>query len=190
LTAQQGGCKVPGAEKKDGIKMKRALWKLTALAFGAAVFWGCSSIPQKAASDESLVVIKTEFINPENLDRGFEIFFNYSGDYPSSWVGQYSWDYNVVVVKESGLKLLSYGGRVQGNMRGESKDFDVDLPLPYEPGRIVIANFVFSHKIEKTAEHHFLSTTGFRAITAQEKEDLMKALKADGRFASWMKEGE
>jgi len=170
--------------------MKKALWKLAALTLGAAVVWGCSSIPEKAASDESLVVIKTEFINPENLDRGFEIFFNYSGDYPSSWVGQYSWDFNVVVAREPGLKLLSYGGRVQGNMRGEAADYDANLPLPYEPGRIVIADFVFSHKMEKTAEHHFLSTTGFRAITAQEKEDLMKALKADGRFASWTKEGE
>jgi hypothetical protein len=145
--------------------------------------------PAKTAPEESLVVIKTEFINPENLSRGFEMFFNYSGDYPSSWVGQFSWDY-VVVIREAGVKLLSYGGRIQAGMRGEFPDYEVDIPLPYEPGKIVVADYVFSHRIEKTAEHKFMSHIGFRDITAQEKEDLMQALKADGRFASWMQEDE
>jgi hypothetical protein len=35
-----------------------------------------------------------------------------------------------------------------------------------------------------------MSYIGFRKITAQEKDDMVQALKADGRFASWMKEGE
>jgi hypothetical protein len=190
LTPQQGGCRVWSAERKDGIKMKKWWWKLAPLALGALVFWGCSSIPAKAASDESLVVIKTEFINPENLARGYEVFFNYSGDYPSTWVGQYSWDFNVVVIREPGVKLLSYGARIQANMRGDSKDYEADLPMPYEPGRIVVADYVFSHRIEKTAEHKYMSYIGFRKITAQEKDDMVQALKADGRFASWMKEGE
>ena len=170
--------------------MKRSLWKLAALTLGALVFWGCSSIPAKTASDESLVVIKTEFINPESLDRGYEVFFNYSGDYPSTWVGQYSWDFNVVVVREPGVKLLTYGAQIQANMRGKSGDYEANLAMPYEPGRVVVADFVFSHRIEKTAERKYMSYIGFRNITPKEKEDVMQALKADGRFASWMKEGE
>jgi hypothetical protein len=170
--------------------MKKWFWKLVLLAIAALMFSGCSSIPAKAAPDESMVIIKTEFINPESLARGFEMFFNYSGGYPSSWVGQYSWDFNVVVVREPGVKIQSYGAQIQAQFRGDSKEHEVNLPLPYEPGRIVIADYVFQHRIEKTDEHKFMSYTGFRDITPQEKDDLMKALKSDGRFASWMQESE
>jgi|GEM_PF-3571222 len=170
--------------------MKRSLWKLAAAAFGALVIWGCSSIPQKAASDESLVVIKTEFINPLNLRRSFEMAFNYSGDYPASWVGQYSWDFNIVPIKEPGVRLKSVGPRISAGFRGDAKNFDVDFVLPYEPGRVVIADFVFVQTLEKTGENSYMNRWSFRTIKPQEKEEMMKALKADGRFATWMKEGE
>jgi len=170
--------------------MKRSLWKLAALAFGALVVWGCSSIPQKAASDESLVVIKTQFINPLNLRRSFEMAFNYSDDYPSSWVGQYSWDFNIVTIKQPGVKLKSVGPHISAGYHGGAKDIEVNYPLPYEPGRIVIADFVFVQTMERVTENSFMNRWRFRTITAQEKEDLMQAFKADGRFASWTKEGE
>ena len=170
--------------------MKRPLWKLAALALGALVIWGCSSIPERAASEESLVIIKTEFFNPFNLARGYEMAFTYSGDYPASWVGQYSWDFNAVVVREPGVLLKTVSPHIQANMRGSGNDLPVDFILPYEPGRVAVADFVFVQRIEKVGDNSSQIYWSFRTIKPQEKEDLMQAFKADGRFASWMKEGE
>jgi hypothetical protein len=165
--------------------MNRYLKGFVTLALVAFMFSGCASVPAKATSDDSLVVIKTEFINPDNLPRGRELNFQFSGDYPVSWVGQYSWGYNLVVIRESGVMLKSIGTSVQAGFRGNSWEPEVNLPLPYEPGRIVIAVFVFVHKVAKTGDHSQTTNLGFRKITDQEKDDLMQELKSDGRFASW-----
>jgi len=163
--------------------MKRCSWAAIAVLVGFLV--GCSSVPAKVHESDSLVVIKTEFINPERLPRGFEVRFHYSGGYDDSWVGQYSWDFAVIVVRERGVMLESLGTQLQAQYRGQTPVNQVNLPLPYEPGRIAIADFVFSHKIEKTAEREQMSTFGFRRITAEEKNDLIAELRADERFAGW-----
>jgi hypothetical protein len=160
------------------------------LALAALVLWGCSSIPGKNAPEESLVVIKTEFINPLNLTRGYEMAFNYSGGYPASWVGQYSWDFNALVVREPGVMLKTVSPRIQAGMEGKGNDLPVDFTLPYEPGRIAVADFVFVQDIRKVGENSSRIYWSFRTIKPQEKEDLVQALKADDRFASWMREDE
>ena len=166
--------------------MSRPILGFVTLMLAALMISGCSSIPGKAGSSESLVVIKTEFINPDNLLRGYEVDFNYSRDYPHSWVGQYSWDFNVVVVKESGVELESITAQLSGRFRGKGGAYAVHFPLPYEPGRIAIADFVFVHKIQKAAGNSQSSNFSFRQIADQERADLMQTLKADDRFASWM----
>ena len=165
--------------------MSRPILGLVTLMLAALVISGCSSVPEKAGSSESLVVIKTEFINPDNLQRGYEIDFNFSRDYPHSWVGQYSWDFNVVVVKESGVELESIALQIHGRFRGQEPTYAVHAPLPYEPGRIAIADLVFVHTIRKAPNNGQSSSLSFRQITDQERADLMQALKADARFASW-----
>ena len=148
---------------------------------------GCSSIPPKTASDECLVVIKTEFVNPDSLPRGFELVFNYSMGYKASWIGEYSWDYNLVAIKGPGVEIESIGTRIQANFRGETPEYAVHIPLPYEAGTIVIADFAFVQSIKKTAEHSQSSSFDFRKLTDEEKQDLMKTFSEDPSFASWMK---
>jgi hypothetical protein len=131
------------------------------------------------------VVIKTELLNPNNLPRGRELIFKYSGDYPASWVGQYSWDFNIVVVREPRVTLKSIGTQLQGNFRGDAWEEEVNLPLPYAPAQIVIADFVFVFKIARTSENSLTNSMDFRLITDQEKADLLAAIKSDGRFGSW-----
>ena len=165
--------------------MNKGIMFLVPLALVGLMLVGCASIPAKVTPDDSLVVIKTEFVNPDNLPRGREIRFNYSGDYPPSWVGQYSWDFNIVVIKEPGVTLKTISTQLQANFRGEPWEEVVNWTLPYEPGQIVIADYVFVRKIEKTGEHSQSGSMGFRKITDQEKADLMAAIKSDGRFGSW-----
>jgi hypothetical protein len=160
---------------------------LFVVAIAALSFAGCATFPEKVNPDECLVVIKTEFINPYNLARGRELTFKFSGDYPPSVVGQYSWDFNVVVVRESGVMLKSVDTIFQGGYRGEAWELAANMPLPYEPGRTVIADFVFVDKIEQVAEHRYTTNLGFRKITAEERDQLRQMLDSDDLFASWRK---
>lgn len=162
-------------------------WSGAAIAVVVGVLAGCSTIPPKVHEGDSLVVIKTEFINPDRLPRGLEVRFHYSGGYDDTWVGQYSWDFSILVVRERGVTLESLGTQLQSRFRGDTPEHQVSLPLPYEAGRVVIADFVFSHKIEKTEDQRQQSTFGFRRITPEEKDALMAELKADERFAGWLR---
>lgn len=162
-------------------------WSWAALAVIAGVLAGCSSIPAKVNENDSLVVIKTEFINPDRLPRGYEVRFHYSRGYDDSWVGQYSWDFSILVVRDKGVTLESVGTQLQSQFRGKTPVGQVNLPLPYDPGQVVIADFVFSHKIEKTGEREQTSSFGFRRITPEEKDALMAELKADERFTAWLR---
>jgi hypothetical protein len=165
--------------------MRRTVRNLVLLAVVSLAFVGCASIPSKASSNDCLVVIKTEFINPDNLPRGRELTFNFTGGYAPSLVGQYSWDYCLVVVREPGVILQSIGTQVQAGYRGRDGQPTANLPVPYEPGKIVVAEYVFVHKIVQTEMHGQTSSLEFRRITAQEKDDLTRVLDADNRFASW-----
>ena len=165
--------------------MGRALRSLAVPAVLAFVLVGCASIPPKVTPDDCLVVIKTQFINPDNLPRGRELTFNFSGGYPPSLVGHYSWDYTLVVVRESGVILQSIGTQVQAGYRGRDGQPTANLPVPYDPGKIVIAEYVFVHTIAQTEMHAQTSSLGFRKITSREKADLRQVLDADPRFAAW-----
>jgi hypothetical protein len=150
-------------------------------------FSGCASFPTKGTADDSLIVIKTEIVNSENLPRGYEIVFHYSGGYPDSWVGEYSWTFSAVKVREQGVTLQSLSMQISGRFRGDEPTYPVNMPLPYEPGRVAIADFVFVHRIQSAGTSGGQqSNLEFRKITQQEKDDLMQTLTADGRFASWM----
>ena len=167
--------------------MKKASWALALMC--AFLLAACATVPEKATEADSLVVIKTEVSNPRGLERGHEMVFHFSGGYPDSWVGQYSWDFNLVVVKESGVMLESYGAVLQAG-RGESKVHPVNFPLPYVPGGVAVADFVFTMKIEETAMYETTTTTGFRRITQQERDQLVETLRKDGRFTGWMRAGQ
>jgi hypothetical protein len=163
--------------------MEKYIWVFVGLVL--TILSGCSSIPAKVTEDDSLVVIKTEFINPENLQLSHEMVFHYSDGYPDSWVGQYSWDYSLIVIRKPGVKLLSYGLQIQGGYRGNSPVYPANFPLPYEAGRIVITDFVLVQEIKKTGMNEQTTNHGFREITQQEKDDLMQKLINDGSFAAW-----
>jgi hypothetical protein len=167
--------------------MKKVAAGLGALALCVLLVAGCTSIPAKAAPEDSLIVVKTEFVNPDGLPRGAELQFKFSKGYEATWIGQYSWDYCVVAIKEPGVEIESLSLRVQANFRGESPEYALHIPLPYEAGKIVIVDFAFVHTIKKTSEHSQSSSFSWRKLEDQEKQDLLKTLAGDESFASWLK---
>ncbi len=166
--------------------MRKIVWAFAvALVLAMA---GCSSTSTARTTDaDSLVVFKTEFINPDRLPRGFEMKFHFSGDYPETWVGQYSWDFIAERIHEPGVVLQRVGFQVQAGFRAtDVPPVTVNASMPYEAGQIVIADYVFVHEIHKTAENHQQSNIRFRRITQDEKDALMKEVSSDERFSSWM----
>jgi hypothetical protein len=165
--------------------MRKSVQGLFVIAVVALVLAGCASFPAKVTSDDCLVVIRTQFVNPFNAPRGREITFKFSGNYPPSVVGQYSWDFNLVVVRENGVMLQSIGTSLQGGFRGPEWEGQANLPIPYQPGKIVIADYVFVDTITQTEEHRYSTSFGLRKITNEERDALQQMLDNDDRFASW-----
>ena len=155
---------------------------------GAAIVLGsCASAPQKAAQDECLVVIKTEIINPDGLQMGRDWVLNYSGGYPSSHLGDFNGAFMTVIIKSDSITTVSIGTEVRSGYTGPKAEYKFVAPLPYDPGKITIADFVITDTLSRssTSPNGHVSSIGARKITSMERSDLMSEISQDSSFASW-----
>ncbi|HVP19127.1 MAG TPA: hypothetical protein VMU36_09030 [Spirochaetia bacterium] len=153
----------------------------------ALLIAGCASAPAKSSSQDSLVVIKTDIINPDGLPLGRDFYLNYSGDYPSSRLGDNLGKYLTVVIRDGSAMTASIGTQTKAGFIGAKAEYPFVVPLPYERGTIVVADFVLIFAMTRASEHPngFMSKIDVRKITNEEKEALMKVFRGDGAYAEW-----
>jgi len=145
----------------------------------------CTTIPAKGTSDDCLVVIKTVIVNPDNLALGRDYLLNYSGDQSPSRLGDNNGEFVFVRVRSENVETSTISTGARPGMTGPSQQYEFIHRLPYQPGSIVIADFVFEWSTWRTFEGHFMSSVKVRKISDEEKANLMSQLKQDSRFASW-----
>ena len=61
----------------------------------------------------------------------------------------------------------------------------MDIPLPYEAGKVIISDFKIVYSIEKTKFRESVSKCEFISLTEQDKTAYMDEYKADGALESW-----
>lgn len=176
------------------MSFKKVLWRLLCLVILAAVTLfsgGCSSIPERAGPDECLVVIKTERINTNGAPIGRGYYLHYSGDSrpdTPSHIGDNSGKFVTVVIKSRSARVEWVSTAPVGSFRGDTTSFLFYVPLPYEPGKAEVADFVVTETIERgstpTVAEYF-DRISLRRITSEEKDALMSDIKADSSFGSW-----
>jgi hypothetical protein len=146
------------------------------LAVIAGIFLSaCSTLPIKKGPDECLVVVKYEVLNKSMLPIGSLNWFDFSSDYPSAMLPR---DGGVVafVIKEPAVQIVSITNTPANGFKGETTNFKIsDIYLPYTPGHIAVADFVFFLKIVDTG-HGESSSFGFRWLTDSERQDLLNEL--------------
>lgn len=142
----------------------------------------CSSVPEQKTGDDCLVVILSELVNPDNLTMVRIYRFNLSNDYPSAYANS---AFSTILLREPGVELTSLSSMTGHGYQGEKSEEKVGLLLPYSPGKLVVADFVFVRTAKKTGDTTVQTDTKFRDITPEEKEDLLARLRKDPKYSSW-----
>jgi len=172
--------------------MIKRIVKAFSLALFAALLICCATMPSKPSSpDDCLVVIKSDFIvnleMPQASQDARYYVMKLSGDYKPVRVQPV---YSTAVVREPAVMVTSIYSQVQANgFSGNPFEYTVkNVILPYKPGSLVIADFVFVKESKKVSESgRFITHTSFRKITDQEREELLAQLRNDPDLVSWSK---
>ena len=150
---------------------------------GLALFMGCQSAPAPNNADDCLVVIKTETDNPKNLEMLRKYQYNFSSGYKWRIAER---NFTLVQIKEPGVQVETISSYINDNnaVGNTSKD-EVKLPLPYMPGRLVVADFVMILIYRRIDDTHFQSGYKLRKVTTKEKEDMLASFKSNRGYAKW-----
>jgi hypothetical protein len=156
---------------------------LAAVLLGLALFMGCQSVPTPKSADDCLVVIKTEMNNPKNVEMLRKYQYNLSGGYKWRIADR---NFTLIQIKEPGIQVDTISSYInESNAVGNTSKDEVKLPLPYMPGRLVIADFVMILIYKQIDDTHFQSGYKLRNITTKEKEDMLASFKSNKGYAKW-----
>jgi len=152
------------------------------LVLSVLIATSCATYPERYSSDECLVVIKAVLVNPDGLPQGRNYYFMLSnGESTKSISGGY------LAFKTQGpeVKLVGIASSVSSEYTGNSSRNEIEIPLPYSPGEVVVADFVFVHDFRRQDSSTVVSSFKFRRIESGEASALINALREKKEYASW-----
>ncbi len=151
-----------------------------------------SSVPVRITSDDCLVLIKTEIENPENLTLARTFKLSVSGFDAPFKVRNTADAFIAVKIRTDDVKIISVSSDVTSEgFRGDSTDVELNIPLPYEPGEVVAADFkfvqfYFTSSGRQSSEKSITVSTDFKIPSAEEKAELVKDVKSMEEYISWI----
>jgi hypothetical protein len=159
-------------------------WTLVLILIFAAT--SCATTyPERYSSDECLVIVSTELINPESLPVGRKYAFRLADGTIVS-IGEK--EFVAFKVYAPGMTIERISSRVESEYTGNRSQDNVDLPLPYIPGEVVVADYEFVHKLSRKDQSTILSDASFRKIEPGVAERLLVKLRAENGYAAWFAE--
>lgn len=158
---------------------------LTLCVICVLLLMSCASSPppERTSSDDCLVIIKTEIINPQMVPTARAFKFDFSGAYPSVFIGN---AFTAAKIGEPGVEIKTVSTFVRGQSMGASAKINAGIALPYKPGQLVIADFVFVITYTKVDEHTYGSGISLRKITESERGSILEDLRSSGDYSGWM----
>jgi len=145
---------------------------------------GCVSVPQPASPDDCLIAVMTETINKDHLEEGRDYRFVLSGAYKPVLIKA---KVTLIQVSEPAVSIQGISSSVKGQFTGDSSMDKANILLPYDPGRIMIADFVFVKKYERVNAQSITSNIKLRKITPEEKAKLLDYFKSEKAYDGWLK---
>lgn len=157
---------------------------ILALAILTLAFSGCATAPAVSSPDDCLVVIPCKTVNNGGAGESRYYQFTFTGDTKPVKANS---DYAFVVLHQPGVETTGIESWVGSDARGKQWKDEVKILMPYEPGRLVIADFVFVRTFTKKSANETLSDIDIQKLSAYEKSSLLDKFKADSAFAKWFK---
>ena len=167
--------------------MKMPLF-ITASLLCLTLLSNCTSTPkyQMTSAEDCLVVMKVDMQAGTSAGHALNarIYqYLFTGDYPPATLDR---KWAMVVIREPTVRVKELYSRISPNsrFRGPDGHDSLDIPLPYKPGWLVVADFVFVQKITKGMED-YSADISLRRITETEREELLETFRNDPAYAMW-----
>lgn len=157
--------------------------------FTLAVFLlaSCTSVPEKLSSDDCLVIMKTTVTKEKDsykAGRSYSLKISNNDDWVKIAKDKDSFIYFVINNEDDYIEAMkSYV--IGHNMSGRNSEFPVEIDLPYEPGKLIIADIGFDLKITYESSGTFMNEPGIFKLSEEEKEKLLRKIQGRGDFSSW-----
>lgn len=140
----------------------------------------------KLTSDDCLVLVKTKIENPDKLKVARTYRFNIT-DFQAV-ISVPKKEESIVYIKirndSTYIEAISSNVTDKEYTGTRSKD-ESEFLLPYAPGEVVVADFIFIQTIKKISSRKMSSSISFEQISSSEKDSLLKINSEDSNFDSW-----
>ncbi len=149
---------------------------------------GCatSSFPEKENSNDCLMIIPTEFIQGPNTTKVRSYYLDFSHLDTEITVPGKRYSTIKLIQSEEGNKLQGVRSRVtHSRYSGKPHQYEVNHPLPFEAGEVIIAPFKVVHTIERTKSRSTQSRCNIVLLSYRERLAYMEQYSADGALDSW-----
>ena len=145
---------------------------------------GCASFPKKVAEGDCLILVKADVVDPERAPVHRDYYFNLDGGYKQVLVFQRS-GYASILIHEPGVSIATISTNVSGQTQGTYGKYPVDIKLPYEAGKVVILDTVFTQTIKSAGQNSYISSLNTRKLTSAEKSALLDQVSSLPEYATW-----
>lgn len=144
-------------------------------------------VPEKLSSDDCLVIIKTTVTNPDDHPVARRYSLRVTGNDNKIRIMQGKDSFIYVLVKNDEYQIETMHSVVVGNnWKGKPTEYQVGISLPYEPGKLIIADVGFDLNTNRIKRHEYMSEPSFFDVSEEEKENLLEKLKGRGDFSDWL----
>ena len=166
--------------------MKKTLAIL--LCAAALITTGCvsSSSKQKLSDDESMIVMRagTYRDNP-GAKSGRNYYLHVSDIDEMCSIPGTEDKYIFFKIYNDQAKFDKLMSRMKSGWSGSPYTNDLDIELPYSPGKLIVLDLRIALELEKVGSSSYQSNVEFYQMNEEEINELMAEIKTDPEFESW-----
>ena len=141
---------------------------------------------EKLSSTDCLVLIPTVVVKDANTEI-LRYFKFHLSDGTTRRVWNKPNDVIQVYMTEPGLRLTGISSHVDTNALGNHHESELDLELPYKPGKVIVSDYTFMQRQEKINDGRYQSSIGFIETTPEQRQKSMDMFRKMSHSASWLK---
>lgn len=165
------------------MKNVKKLAVVCSLALAAFPLVSCRSyVRERVSSDECLVLVRCEVSNPDNAKQGRFFKFRLSSGEQTAFIRK---EYAAIYLAGPGAFISGVASEVGEGFRGDMSFEDVQIPLPYEPGAVLVADAVFVHVLKKIDATTVSSGYRFAELEETSRRATLDAARGDLALRTW-----